>query len=219
MKRIFLLLLSLICLLAASAEDQFFNGIIEDGIGRGVKGVKIWLSDKHQYTKSDKHGKFGLEKVVEGDTLHLEFRKSVYAIPVGKERGMRIILSEAHIDYSPDTQLANYGYGWVSRRDNTGTQSGITGERLVATGQSNILDALAGLVPGLDVSPTGGVKIRGTISFDQTQPLFIVDGNYVSSLDFVNIHSVDHVEVLKDATIYGSRGAAGAILVFTKRGN
>ncbi|MDE5650212.1 MAG: TonB-dependent receptor plug domain-containing protein, partial [Duncaniella sp.] len=47
-------------------------------------------------------------------------------------------------------------------------------------------------------------------------PLYIVDGVQVSSLDFISIYDVDHVEVLKDASQYGSRGANGAILVTTK---
>jgi len=40
----------------------------------------------------------------------------------------------------------------------------------------------------------------------------------VSSLESVNIYDVDHVEVLKDGSIYGSQGANGVILVTTKRG-
>jgi TonB-dependent SusC/RagA subfamily outer membrane receptor len=48
-------------------------------------------------------------------------------------------------------------------------------------------------------------------------PLFIVDGVVVDSLDFINLYDVDYVEVLKDATIYGSRGANGVIIVHTKK--
>ncbi len=219
MKRFLSCLFSLFLVLSVSGEERFFNGIVEDGAGNGIKGVKIWLSDKHQYTKSDKKGRFGLEKVNPGDSLHLEYRKTLYVVPAGETRGMRIVLTDAKIDYNPDGSLVSYGYGWVSRRDNTGNQSGISGDRLVSTGQATIIEALVGLVPGLDVSPSGVVRIRGTISFGNYDPLYIVDGNYVSSLDFINIHSVDHVEVLKDASIYGSRGAAGAIIVYTKRGS
>ena len=46
----------------------------------------------------------------------------------------------------------------------------------------------------------------------------MVDGVEVKSLDFISIYDVDHVEVLKDASQYGSRGANGAILVTTKSG-
>lgn len=62
------------------------------------------------------------------------------------------------------------------------------------------------------------VVIRGINSINcSTEPLYVVDGVEVSSLDFVNIYDVESVEVMKDAFIYGSRGANGAILVKTKK--
>lgn len=88
------------------------------------------------------------------------------------------------------------------------------------------MSALRGLVPGLNVSgsgrPGGGdnsVTIRGVHSINSSnEPLYIVDELPVSTLEGVNIHDVERVEVLKDAPIYGSRGANGAIIVTTKRG-
>jgi TonB-dependent SusC/RagA subfamily outer membrane receptor len=49
--------------------------------------------------------------------------------------------------------------------------------------------------------------------------LFVVDGVIVDDLSTVSIYDVDYVEVMKEASIYGSRGANGAILVRTKSGN
>ena len=211
-------------LISASAIYSFagelFNGLIEDGTGKAIKGAKIWLTDKRQYAKSDKKGHFGLEEVNEGDTLHIEYQKNIHAIPVGKVNGMRIIIVDTKITYNPDEELVNHGYGWVSRRDYTGTSNAISGARIVATGQPTLLGALRGLVPGMEVSSNGKVTMRGHSSLiSDDQPLFIVDGNMVSTLDMVNLYSIDRVEVLKDGSIYGSRGSGGVILVFTKRGN
>lgn len=219
--KITLLLLALLfpCAMPLLAGD-IFNGLIEDGSGKGLKGAKIWLTDKRQYAKSDKKGHFGLESVSEGDTIHVEYQKTIHAIPVGKVNGMRIIIVDAKATYNPDEELVNHGYGWVSRRDYTGSSNAITGARLVATGQPTLLGALRGLVPGMDISASGRVTMRGHSSLiSDDQPLFIVDGNMVSTLDMVNLYSIDRVEVLKDGSIYGSRGSGGAILVFTKRGN
>ncbi len=59
--------------------------------------------------------------------------------------------------------------------------------------------------------------MRGLNSIKLSQtPLFIVDGIEVTTLTNVSVWDVDYVEVLKDASIYGSRGANGAILVHTK---
>lgn len=60
------------------------------------------------------------------------------------------------------------------------------------------------------------IRGRNTLT-GPTTPLFIIDGVVVDSLDFVNLYDVDYVEVLKDATIYGSRGANGVIIVHTKK--
>ena len=55
----------------------------------------------------------------------------------------------------------------------------------------------------------------------ESSPLVIIDG-VESSLDYVNTNDVESISVLKDAaaaSIYGSKAAAGVILVTTKRGN
>ena len=48
--------------------------------------------------------------------------------------------------------------------------------------------------------------------------LYIVDGVIVESLFGFNVYAVDHVEILKEANIYGAQGGNGAIVVYTKRG-
>lgn len=115
------------------------------------------------------------------------------------------------------------GCGSTYNTYGTSDPNHITGEELVRTGQTTILGALQGLVPGLNISGNDfagyNTNIRGINSFAApSTPLFIVDGTIVNSLDIVNIHDVDYVEIDKDGAMYGSRGANGAIKVFTKRG-
>lgn len=86
-------------------------------------------------------------------------------------------------------------------------------------GRSSLLECLRGQVAGLNIGPDGKANIRGINSLNAPQdPLYLVDDVQVESLDFVNVYDVDHVEVMKDASIYGAQGANGAILVYTKRG-
>ena len=49
------------------------------------------------------------------------------------------------------------------------------------------------------------------------EPLYLVDGVEVSTLDMINLNDVESVEVMKDGTIYGSRGANGIISVHLKK--
>ena len=202
-----------------------FNGLLLDRDLTPKKGVKIYVKDPRRYTKTDKHGRFGLTDVAPDDTLTLEIsKKEKIRIPVEGRLGIKIILAgNGNAKAENDEELANTGFGYVKRREYTGVSSGISGDRLRATGSRDILSALKGLVPGLVVTgSTGGqtVTIRGVKSLMlSNEPLYVVDGIVVSSLDFISIYDVDHVEVIKDGSQYGSRGANGVIVVTTKNGS
>jgi len=93
------------------------------------------------------------------------------------------------------------------------------------------VDMLRGRVPGLQISesPSGdiSIQIRGIQSIHaQAQPLLVVDGvpvpeySFSSTLRTLDPRDVRSIQVLKDAgstSAYGSRGAAGVILIKLKR--
>lgn len=199
-----------------------FNGLVLDREMKPKKGVKVYVKDPKRYATTDKKGRFGLTDVLPDDTLHLVVsKKETLLIPVEGRRGIRIVLAgSGSAQAENDEEIANTGYGYVKRREFTGVSSGISGDRLRATGARDVIGALKGLVPGLAVTNGSGgqeVTIRGKHSLMlSNEPLYVVDGVTVPSLNFVSIYDVDHVEVIKDASIYGSRGANGAIVVTTK---
>ena len=199
-----------------------FNGLVLDREMKPKKGVKIYVNDPKRYASTDKKGRFGLTDVQPDDTLTLVVsKKESIRIPVDGCHGIRIMLvGNGRADAENDDEIANTGYGYVKRREFTGVSSGISGDRLRSTGSRDIMSALRGLVPGLVVNGSPGnydVTIRGKHSLMlSNEPLYMVDGVAVPSLDFLSLYDVDRVEVIKDASIYGSRGANGAILVTTK---
>jgi TonB-dependent SusC/RagA subfamily outer membrane receptor len=93
----------------------------------------------------------------------------------------------------------------------------------IPEGYTNVLQAIQGRVPGVDVQGSK-VIIRGIKTFyGSTDPLYIVDGIPVDNVQNVlniPIQDVDRIEILKgpSTAIYGSRGANGVIAVYTKRG-
>ncbi len=207
--------------LAAATASTPFNGIITRSDFSPVKGAKIYVSDPKSYTKTDRHGRFGLTDVAPGDSLHITIKKSTYVIPVDSARSMRIVIAdEGGIrNAMEDPELVAMGYGFVDRREYNSPSNGISGERLLATGRTEVIDALIGLVPGLERTPQGRVLLRGASSLTSpSEPLYVVDGVIVMDFGGINLHDVESVEVMKDASIYGSRGSGGAILVTTKRG-
>lgn len=221
----FIVFASVMSLQAQNEQGVPFNGLVSDLTGAPLKGVRVYVVSPKVYARSDKKGRFGLTNVQPGDTLHLRYKKNEYIIPVEGRKSISIRLGD---QVSPEAQedqdLVNWGYGYVKRRESLDVSSGISGEELVRSGRSNLLDALQGRVAGLNIGPAQmgqdpTVSMRGINSINAPQtPLYIVDGTIVESLEFINVRDVDHVEVLKDASIYGSRGANGAILVTLKRG-
>ncbi len=208
------------------SEDQPFNGLLLDASGMPIKNAKIYVTSPDRYAKTDKKGKFGLTNVQSTDTLKIKIkkRKSPYLIPAEGSKGLKIYLADqGTYQISPDEEMASIGYGWVKRREYTGSSAGISGDDLRRTGKHDILSALQGKVAGMNITGSGTpwsenqVTIRGQKSiYLSSTPLFVVDGIVVDNFDGVSIYDVDRVEVLKEAPIYGSRGANGAILVFTK---
>lgn len=225
---LFILLLACTFGLQAQAPQGVpFNGLVTDVAGTPLKGVKVYVLSERVFSRSDKKGRFGLTDVNPTDTLHLVYKKVLYDIPVDGRKSIRICLGD---QLSPtareDEELVNWGYGYVKKRESVQVSNGISGEELARTGRTNLLEALQGRVPGLSVTPSPRglgddpqVRMRGINSINlPTTPLYVVDGVQVSSLEFVNVMDVERVEVLKDASIYGVRGANGAIVVTTRLG-
>ena len=223
MKKLIFFIVSVFACVAVFAQKQKdvpFNGIVADLLGQPLKGAKVWVVDPNYYTTTDKKGKFGLTNVRPTDTLHVKYKKQLYLIPVDTMKSVRVRLGdEIKYQVQQDEELVNTGFGFVKRRESCNSSTGISGEVLVRTGRIDILEALQGLVPGLSVI-NGKAVIRGLATiYGSPDPILLVDGVEVTSFSFVNIYDVDKVEVLKDANMYGAKGANGAILVTTKRGS
>ena len=78
-----------------------------------------------------------------------------------------------------------------------------------------IYDMIRGRFPGVEVSGKS-IKVMGSSSLNvSTEPLFVVDGVVVNSIEDIPPQTVRSIEVLKgpDATVYGTRGSNGVIVI------
>lgn len=107
------------------------------------------------------------------------------------------------------------GYGTAKKRNLTTDIGYIDAQDDSNASYTNIYDMMRGKVPGVQV--TGNkITIRGINSINSgTDPLFVVDGIVVNSIDDISPRQVKSITVLKgsDAAIYGSRGAGGVIMI------
>ena len=120
-------------------------------------------------------------------------------------------------------------YGTAKKSAFTGSAAVIKADKIAQRSVSNVTNALAGQVAGVQVTSNNGqpgttstVRIRGIGSMSASNsPLYVVDGvPYDGSMSAINTQDVESMTVLKDAAanaIYGSRGANGVILITTKK--
>ena len=120
----------------------------------------------------------------------------------------------------PGDEVVNVGYGRMKKKDLTTSVSRIDGTQSRYASYRTIYDMIRGELPGVQVNGTR-IQIRGVSSITLTSdPLFVVDGIPVTSVDYIQPQTVKSIEVLKGsaATIYGSRGANGVILISLMNG-
>jgi TonB-dependent starch-binding outer membrane protein SusC len=119
------------------------------------------------------------------------------------------------------------GYSAQRRRDLTGSVGVVVPAELTAVPTGNVSNSLQGRTSGVTVvgdgrpGETSKVRIRGLSSFENNDPLYVVDGVPTQDISSLNPNDIQSLSVLKDAgaaSIYGSRASNGVIIVTTKKG-
>jgi len=146
-------------------------------------------------------------------------------IPVA---GLTIIDAALETATTDLDEIVVIGYGVQKKSLVTGAISKVSSEDLQKN-QLRVEQALQGKSAGVNIiqesgSPGGGitVRIRGTGTNKNSNPLFIVDGMRTGGIEYLNPNDIESVEILKDAAsaaIYGAEAGNGIVLVTTKSGD
>ena len=223
-KIILLLILALISSSALFAQQISVKGTVVDSkTNEALIGVAVLEKGTNNGTVTNIGGVFNLS-VPKGATLHISYVGYTSKEVNAEETQMTISLEE-------DTKLLDevvvIGYGTAAKRDITGSIVKVSAKDLAGKPNTNPVSSLQGKVSGLSVVNSGqpgsepDIRIRGTVSINQTKPLYIVDGIFNNNINFVNPADIESMEVLKDPSslaIFGVRGANGVIIVTTKKG-
>lgn len=222
-----LLCLALLTGAVLSAQPGKVTGKVLDENGEPLMGAGVVIKGTSNGTLTGANGEFSLD-VPQGATLTVSF--------IGYLDGEIVPGTRPYVEIrlEPDTRLLDevvvIGYGTVKRKDLTGSVASARGEDIEARQTTTLSTALQGSMSGVMVTRdnsapgagAGSIRVRGITTMGTNDPLIIVDGVQTSSLDYVNPADVESISVLKDAaaaSIYGSKAAAGVILVTTKRGD
>lgn len=127
-----------------------------------------------------------------------------------------------------DEVVVSAGYNAIERKHLASSIAVMDMDKINARPIVKLREAFSGTIPGvtfvqghnLPGSSLGQISIRGLSTLQNAAPLVIVDGMEQSLID-IDPNQVSSISVLKDAaaaSMYGSRGANGVIIVETKRG-
>jgi len=210
---------------AAQAQKKV-SGSVSSG-GMPLPGANVVAKGHQASTATDIDGKFNFTVPNNATTLVVSFvgyKTEEVAITSGE---MNISLSEE--DNKLEEVVINVGYGTQKKSVVTGAISKVTAKDLEKIPNSRIEQGLQGRTAGVTIAMNAGqpgsgstVRVRGITTLNDNNPLWVVDGIVVDAgaLGAINQADIESIEVLKDASasIYGTRAAAGVILITTKKG-
>lgn len=205
-------------------DGNKITGTIVDASGIPVIGANVMVKGTTNGTITDIDGRFTLD-VPKDAVLEVSYiGYSTQTVKVGGQNNLNISLKE---DTQALDEIVVVGYGVSRKKDLTGAVAAVKGSDLASRKTTQLSNALQGAVSGVMVTrdnsepgaTAGSIKVRGVTTIGESSPLVIIDG-VPGDINQVNPDDVESMSVLKDAasaSIYGSRAAAGVILITTKR--
>ena len=218
----------LLCMGTALAQTKISGKVLADENGEPIIGATVKVVGKSAGASTDYDGRFSLTLPAGADKLQVSYL-GMKTQEVDAKDGVvvRLVNEDEMLD-----EVVVVAFGTQKKEAFTGSAAFIKAEDLSKHITTNVANALVGSVSGLQMRSTSGapgagagaMNIRGIASmYAGTDPLIIVDGApYTASLSNIPQGDIESVSVLKDAAsaaLYGARGAAGVIIVTTKRGN
>lgn len=214
MKRV-LVFVSMLLVTAELMAQEPFNGLIVGLDGKGIKAnIAVKGSDKR--TRSDGKGRFGLTDIKDDDVLYIIYKRDTTIVELEGHKSIHIVLAKAGevASFNESEELMNYGFGYVKRRESLDYSSGISGERLRAAGTNDLRKAIMMCYPGLKYI-NGELCLMTQNSINSSSGVLILCDGVECNLDYINIHDVKSVEIIKGSNMYGFRGVNGVILITT----
>ncbi|KAB7530250.1 SusC/RagA family TonB-linked outer membrane protein [Flagellimonas olearia] len=207
--------------------DQLtISGTITDGNGVPLPGATVIEKGTMNGTAADFDGIYALE--VSGPGAVLVFSSlgfTTQEITIGSVSTINVSMLE---DAEQLEEVVLVGYGTQKKKDLVGSVSTSSREDFGDVAVSNTSELIQGKMAGVQVVNNSGnpgsdtqIIIRGTGSFTNVAPLYVIDGIQSDQTIFNSLspYDIEDITVLKDASsvaIYGAQGANGVVIVTTK---
>lgn len=235
--RLFAIVVLFLMSLSLSAQSNLSDirgQVIDASSQEALIGVTVKEVGSNSGTVTDLDGNYTL-KVKAG--ANIEFSYVGYKTVIYKAGNVPALV-KLQEDSKLIDEVVVVGFGTQKKVNLTGSVATASAKDLEARPVSSAVQALQGVIPGLNISNSGhggelnatkSINIRGngTVGKDANgndyasgSPLILIDG-MEGDLNTVNPQDIESISVLKDAaaaSIYGSRAPFGVILVTTKSG-
>ena len=237
MKQIFTNLFTLCVLLLSGAltAQVTVTGSVQDADGMPLIGANIVSVNTSNGTITDIDGNFSLELPAARDSLAFSYTGYLNeTVAVGQKRKFRITLRE---NKNLLDEVIVTAYGTTKRENLIGAVDQVGERKLQNIAVTSFDQALRGMTAGVQLRQGSGtpgagaeILIRGIGSITAgNQPLVVIDGlpygntndqrnNFLTAINPDDIESITVVRDAAQKALYGSRAAAGLILITTKRG-
>lgn len=207
-------------------KQNIIKGKVTDAsTGEELIGVRVMVKGTTKGVATDVNGVYSID--IDNPTSILVFSFVGYEpqeVVVGNRDVIDIKLAT---DTKTLDEVVVIGYGVQKKSDLTGSVASVDVKEMLTQPSADVSNMLQGRVAGVVASGSnqpggeGYIRIRGLSSFGSNEPLVIIDGVQTNGTNAINPNDIESINILKDASsaaIYGARGAAGVVIITTKKG-
>lgn len=204
------------------------TGKVTNASGDPAAGASVTVKGTTNGTSSDANGNFRISVPSPNSVLVFSMVGMTSLERLANRSGVVNVTFQAAAGNLNEVIVV--GYGTQKKSVVTGSISSVKARDLENVPNGRVEQALQGRVSGVTIMQNSGqpgsastIRIRGITTFNNNNPLWVVDGVVVDAggIGYINQSDIESIEVLKDAAssaIYGTRAAGGVILVTTKKG-
>jgi TonB-linked SusC/RagA family outer membrane protein len=209
-----------------SQEEITVRGIVRDENGGVMPGVNVVVKGSSNGTSTDANGLYTINAPEDAVLIFSFIGYNTQEIAINNRSNIDLTLA-------PDTRMLNevvvLGYGTVEKKDLIGSVGIANAKDFGNVAVSSAQQLIQGKIAGVQVINSGGlpgsdvkITVRGTGTFTNADPLYVIDGIQGNPEQFnaISPYDIESVTVLKDASstaIYGANAANGVVIVTTKK--
>ncbi len=217
-----LLLLSAINLSVAAQNITVTGTVVDPAENEPLIGATIRAKGTSAGVATDIDGNY---------SISVPPKSTLIISSIGYETKEIAVDGRTHIDIQMTStsamldEVVVIGYGVQRKSDITGSISSVSGKDVNDVPVSSALQALQGKASGVNIIQNSGapggattIKIRGTGTVNDADPLYVVDGFIVDDINHINPNDIANIEIFKDAAssaVYGARAANGVVAITT----